>query len=215
MIVVEKLSVGRDSFSLDGVDLRVEQGEYGVLMGKTGCGKTTLLEAICGLIPTRGGRVELDGVDSTRLRPAERGIGYVPQDAALFDTLTVGGNLAFALKVRKWARGEATARVHEIAEMLGLEPLLGRSVTGLSGGEIQRVALGRALSFRPRILCLDEPLSALDHEAREEMCDLLESIKNKTRVTTLHVTHSRNEAARLADRLFQFSGGEVREVQSP
>src|SRR5687767_9547183 len=131
-------------------------------MGKTGCGKTTLLEAVAGLRQPAAGRVILGGLDVTDRPPGERGLGYVPQDAALFRTMTVYGHLAFALNLRGWARAAVEARVRELADWLEITPLLQRRPAGLSGGEAQRVALGRALSFRPKYLLLDEPLSSLD-----------------------------------------------------
>ncbi len=213
MIGIEKLSLQAGSFALSGVSFTIGTGEYGVLMGKTGCGKTTVLEAICGLRSADGGRIMLMERDVTRSKAAERGIGYVPQDGVLFPTMTVRDHLAFALEIRKWARPAIDERVAELADLLGLEGLLHRKPQGLSGGESQRVALGRALACRPPILCLDEPLSALDHDTRLEMCELLREVKQRTGVTTIHVTHDQNEAARLADRLYVLEDGVVRAVE--
>ena len=209
MIQLENISVRAGSFTLTGVRLEIPTGQYAVLMGKTGCGKSTLLETLCGLRQVLRGSVRLMGRDVTRLKPAERGIGYVPQDGALFSTMTVHEHLAFALRIRKWERQAVERRVEELAELLGLERLLSRKPQGLSGGEIQRVALGRALAARPVILCLDEPLSALDEETREEVCGLLQSVQHHTGVTTLHVTHNVSEAQRLADRLFRLQDGRI------
>jgi ABC-type sugar transport system ATPase subunit len=181
-------------------------------MGKTGSGKSTLLEAIAGLKPVEGGAVELTGRDVTRLRPADRGVGYVPQDLALFPTLTVREHLAFALVVRRWDRTAIDRRVAELSDLLGLGSLLDRGPQGLSGGESQRVALGRALSFRPRVLLLDEPLSALDEETREEAYDLLRTVHRETGVTALHVTHSLTEAKKLGDCILRLKDGRVGEV---
>jgi ABC-type sugar transport system ATPase subunit len=211
VIAVEGLSVRAGAFAVEGVSFAVGSGEYAVLMGRTGCGKTTLLEAICGLKPVRGGRVRLLGRDVTDLPPADRGVGYVPQDLALFPTMTVREHLGFALEVRRWDRAEAARRVDELTGMLGLGHLLDRRPQGLSGGEAQRVALGRALAFRPGVLLLDEPLSALDEDTRAGMYGLLRSVQRQTGVTALHVTHSRAEARALADRLFVFDKGVLRE----
>lgn len=211
MIAVEGLSVRAGAFALEGLSFAVATGEYAVLMGWTGCGKTTLLEAICGLKPVRAGRVRLLGRDVTNLPPAERGVGYVPQDLALFPTMTVRDHLGFALEVRRWEPGAAARRIAELTELLGLGRLLERRPPGLSGGEAQRVALGRALAFRPAVLLLDEPLSALDEDTRAGMYGMLRSVQRQTGVTTLHVTHSRAEARALADRLFVFDKGELRE----
>ena len=215
MITVEGLVVTAGDFRLQEIALEIPTSAYGVLMGRTGCGKTTLLEAICGLKRVDAGRILLHGRDITRLRPAERGIGYVPQDCALFETITIYEHLAFALRLRRWKRARIQGRVQELAQLLGITHLLQRRPHGLSGGETQRVALGRALSFHPRVLCLDEPLSALDHDTRLEMCGLLESLKQRLGVTVLHVTHNRAEAARLADRLFVFSEGRIERACIP
>jgi molybdate/tungstate transport system ATP-binding protein len=209
MIRLENLTVRVASFCLSGIDLEIPSGSYAVLMGRTGSGKTTVLEAICGLKPVAEGVIRLDGREVQHLKPAARGIGYVPQDRALFQTLTVRENLAFALRVRRWDRAASEARVEELARLLGLGLLLDRKPYGLSGGESQRVALGRALAARPGILCLDEPLSALDDETREEMYALLESVQRYAGVTILHVTHHRGEADRLADRVFHLQNGRV------
>src|SRR5437764_13653633 len=215
MIAVENLAVRAGSFLLEGVSFALAAGQYGVLMGRTGSGKTTLLEAVCGLKPVLGGRVTLVDRDVTRLRPAERGVGYVPQDRALFPTMTVWDHLAFALEIRKWPAEAVAERVGELADLLGLARLLDRKPHGLSGGEAQRVALGRALSARPQVLLLDEPLSALDDETREEMCALLVSVRRHAGVTTLHITHNASEAGRLADRLFRLRDGRIEEAAPP
>ena len=213
MICLEKVSLQAGAFQLRDVSFEVGRGEYAVLMGRTGSGKTTVLEAICGLRPVTRGTICLMGLDVTRLGPGARGIGYVPQDRALFQTMTVREHLAFALIIRKWTRADIEARVTELARLLGLSGLLERKPAGLSGGESQRVALGRGLSFRPRILCLDEPLSALDDETREEMYALLQTVRERTGVTTLHVTHHLGEARCLADRILRLQEGRVTGVR--
>jgi ABC-type sugar transport system ATPase subunit len=212
MIVLEDVTVRAGTFSLSGISLEVPTGRYGVLMGRTACGKTTLLETICGLKPVRAGRILLHGRDATHLRAAERGIGYVPQDGALFSTMTVRRHLAFALEIRKMPPGSISARVAELAALLGIESILERKPQGLSGGEQQRVALGRALAAQPKILCLDEPLGCLDEETHQEMCELLKRVSRQVAVTVLHVTHGMNEAQRLADCLFRLEHGAVTQV---
>jgi molybdate/tungstate transport system ATP-binding protein len=211
MIAVVNLTVRAGAFALEDLSFAVGGGKYAVLMGKTGSGKTTLLEALCGLKPAAAGSVVLGDVDVTRRKPADRGIGYVPQDLALFPHLTVHDHLAFALTVRGWQHLDIGRRVGELAELLGLTHLLARYPPKLSGGEAQRVALGRALAFHPRILLLDEPLSALDDDTRADMHSLLRSVQRLTRVTTLHVTHSLTEAKALADHLFVLRDGAVTE----
>jgi ABC-type sugar transport system ATPase subunit len=209
MIAVEHLSLRVGAFALTDVGFTVPSGQYAVLMGRTGSGKTTLLEAICGLKPVATGAIRLNDRDVTRLKPAERGIGYVPQDAALFSTMTVREHLAFPLMIRKWSQTEIAPRVAELADLLGLTNLVDRRPLGLSGGEAQRVALGRALAFRPSILCLDEPLSALDEETKGDMYRLLLSVQQHERVTALHVTHSHEDADRLADVILRIENGKV------
>jgi len=209
MIELRHLTIVSGSFALRDVSLSLQPGEYVALMGRTGQGKTTILEAIAGLREVTSGEILIDGTNITRLAPAQRGVGYVPQDLALFPTMTVRQNLGFALRVRGMARDEITARVNDVADWLGIAKLLDRRVTMLSGGEAQRTALGRALSFKPRVLLLDEPFSALDDDTRQEMHALMGSVRQHTGVTVLHVTHNRSEAAALADRVIQLEAGAV------
>ncbi|PAY20521.1 ABC transporter ATP-binding protein [Rhodopirellula sp. SM50] len=211
MIELDDVSIHAGEFSLSGISMQVPRGHYAVLMGRTGRGKTTILESICGLRKITSGRILIDGVDVTTWLPGDRQIGYVPQDLALFPTLTVAQHLAFALRLRKRPQSEIDERISQLAEVLGIMRLLGRKVDALSGGESQRVALGRALSFRPAVLLLDEPLSALDESTRAEMHELLKRVKKTTGVTTLHVTHSNEEAEVLADQRFELNDGVVTE----
>tara|TARA_R110002073_G_scaffold9878_2_gene48973 strand:- start:93 stop:737 length:645 start_codon:yes stop_codon:yes gene_type:complete len=204
------VSIRAGDFVLSDLSFTLASGEYAVLMGRTGSGKTTILEAICGLRAVMQGSIRLDGVDITGWSPGDRQVGYVPQDQVLFPTFTVGEHLAFALRLRKRSAAEIARRTTELAELLGIGLLVDRTIGGLSGGERQRVALGRALSFQPSILLLDEPLSALDEETRSEMSDLLQQVKATTGVTTLHVTHNREEAAALADRHLTLTKGKLR-----
>lgn len=209
MVAVEDVSVRQGGFALDGIGFSIAAGAYAVLTGRTGSGKTTLLEVIAGLRRPARGRVRLRGRDVTRLPPAARNVGYVPQDGALFRTMTVHENIGFALAVRGTARAAIDARVNELAGWLGLTNILPRRAVGLSGGEAQRVALGRALAFRPDVLLLDEPLSAVDEGTRNELLTLLESLRQSREVTVLHVTHSRAEADRLADVRLELDAGRV------
>lgn len=212
MISVENLTLTLGAFALRDVSFAVPAGRYAVLMGRTGSGKTSLLEAIAGLRPLQAGRIVLAERDVTQFTPAARGVGYVPQDAALFRSMTVRRHLAFALAIRGTRDDHIEQRVQELADWLGLAHLLDRYPAGLSGGESQRVALGRALSFRPAILLLDEPLSALDEETREQLVTLLKNLRDRREMTVLHVTHSRHEAEQLGDLLLRIEDGAVRTV---
>lgn len=209
MIHVDNITVRAGGFALENISLTVPEGGYGALMGRTGTGKTTLLEAMIGLKPVEAGSIVLAGCDVTFEPPAARGIGYVPQDGALFTTMTVSEHLSFALDIRRVSKQEITTRVEEMAELLGITHLLMRRPFGLSGGERQRVALGRALSFSPEILLLDEPLSAVDEETRSEMYDLLRRVQAESGVTALHITHNPTEAHDLADTVFILDNGRI------
>ncbi|MCC6354756.1 MAG: ABC transporter ATP-binding protein [Verrucomicrobiae bacterium] len=212
MIQIEQLHARAGQFAIRDVNLAVPQGCYAVLMGRTGSGKTTLLESICGLRQIVSGRIRIGDRDVSDLKPGERGIGLVPQDVALFPTMTVRQHLAFALEIRRRPPDAIADRVEELASLLGIAHLLDRYTAGLSGGESQRVALGRALSFRPGVLLLDEPLSALDEATRDEMHALLRDVQRTTGVTTLHITHNRSEGRALAQKLFVAEANTVREA---
>ena len=212
MISVKNLSLAVGEFTLENVSFEIPTKAYCALMGKTGCGKTTVLEAICGLRKVSSGSISLMSREVTGLPPAARGIGFVPQDGALFSTMTVEENLGFSLAVRGRPKEVVVERVGQLADLLGISSLLGRRIQGLSGGEKQRVALGRALAFEPGILCLDEPLSALDDDTKEGLIDLLGKVREETGVTTLHITHSLREARSLCDMLLVMEENGVREL---
>ncbi len=207
MISIRQLKLIQGEFCLDQFDFDVEPGSYCVLMGRSGCGKTSLLEAIAGLRPIQSGSIHLGNRDVTHLKPAERGVGYVPQDRALFPTLKIRDQLAFSLVIRRLTSAQISERVNELARLLDIEPLLDRMPQGLSGGEAQRVALGRALACHPAVLLLDEPLSALDEELHDEMCTLLKQVHEQSKVTVLHITHSLQEAQRLGDVHYRLEKG--------
>jgi molybdate/tungstate transport system ATP-binding protein len=206
MIAVEKLGLKQGEFSLCDLNFEIPVGKYGVLVGKSGCGKTTLLEAVCGLRPINSGRILLGGQDVTSCKPGEREVGYVPQDGALFPHLSVAKQLAFSLVLRKTEPSQISRRVEELADRLCISHLLNRMPDALSGGECQRVALGRALSIRPKFLCLDEPLSALDEETYDEIFELLLQTVKGTGVTVLQITHNKREVDNLADLVFRMNG---------
>lgn len=202
MLILENVTVKVGSFVLPEFSLEIAKGECVALMGPSGCGKTTLMETVCGLRRgLTGGQIFLDGLDVSELPPGARGIGLVPQDIALFPTLTVREQLEFGPKLHGWNAKEIRERAEGLAADLGLEKLMGRVPLGLSGGEARRVALGRALALKPRLLCLDEALSGLDEERHEEVLQVIRKMIESEGVTALHVTHSRKEAEAISDRV--------------
>lgn len=209
MIRFENISWSAGTFALSGVSFTVPQGSYAVLMGRSGSGKTSLLELLCGLRFPSSGAIWIGDREITNLTPGERGIGYVPQDGALFPTMTVRENIGFALRIRGESGPGSRAAVESLAERLGIAGVLDRKPQHLSGGERQRVALARALAATPTVLVLDEPLSALDEELREDLARLLKEIQRDLKLTTLHVTHHRQEAAQLADHVLRLEHGSV------
>ncbi len=197
------------------VSLDVDPGEYFIIVGPTGSGKTVLLETIAGLHPPAEGEISVDGRDITRLPPEKRGLGVVFQDQVLFPHLSVRENVAFGLKSTGRRGRDISPAVDEMARLMNIDHLLPRKPAGLSGGERQRVALARALVTRPRVLLLDEPLSALDPEARERMQRELALIHRRLKVTTIHVTHDFEEALSLGDRVAVLNQGQVAQVGTP
>ncbi|MFK7768992.1 MAG: ABC transporter ATP-binding protein [Mariniblastus sp.] len=197
MIQLENVTLSQGNFCLRDIDLVIPTGEYCVLMGPTGCGKTTILESVCGLRQIVSGKVLIDGHDVSTLPPAARQVGYVPQNGSLFPAMKVGEQIGFPLEVRKTTAAKVKDRVNELADLLGIEPLLERYPAKLSGGERQRVALARAMSFHPKLLCLDEPLSAVDEAMRENLTMLLKRIHEQENTTVIHVTHNNSEAKKL------------------
>ena len=192
-----------------GVELVIEAGEFVVLLGPSGCGKTTTLRMIAGLEEPSAGRVRIGDEDVTELRPRERDIGFVFQFFALYPHLTVRENLAFPLECSGVRRDERRRRVGEAAERLGLGALLEHLPRQLSGGDQQRVALGRALVRRPAVWLMDEPLGMLDSGLRLELCEFLRAQQLEHGVTTVYVTHDQEEAMRLADRIVVMSAGTI------
>jgi ABC-type sugar transport system ATPase subunit len=197
-------------FALRHVSFEVPAGKYAVLMGRTGSGKTSLVEIICGLRIPQAGRVLIGGKDVTRVPPGKRGLALVPQDGALFPSMTVERQIGFALRLRNAPEKEIRDVVRELAGEMGIGHLLERKPQGLSGGEKQRVALARALAARPAVLLLDEPLAAVDEDTQTDLIQLLRRTQRQHGITTLHVTHSRREAAGLADLRLRLTDDEVR-----
>lgn len=224
MIRLDGVVAGAGGFRLGPLDLQVARGEYFVLLGPSGAGKTLLLEIIAGLRRPVGGRVLLADEDADGVPPEHRGVGFVYQDSLLFPNLDVAGNIAFGLgpgSVSEWARRGlrrppvADDRIAAAAGLVGAERLLDRPCDGLSGGEQQRVALARALVSEPRLLLLDEPLANLDQTTRESLQSMLRRIHQRFPTTVLHVTHDLQEATVLADRCAVLGEGRLRQTGLP
>jgi putative spermidine/putrescine transport system ATP-binding protein len=200
---------------LDGVSLGAAGGEFIALLGSSGCGKTTLLRAICGFVTVTSGAIWVGGRDITHLPPDKRNIAMVFQSYALWPHMTVAQNMAYGLKLRRVSRAEIAERIAALLAMLRLEGLGERKVTALSGGQRQRVALGRALAINPQILLLDEPLSNLDARIREEVRHEIKTLQQDLGITTVHVTHDRQEAMVMADRIAILDAGHIAQIGTP
>jgi len=194
------------------IDAEIEQGEFVTLLGPSGCGKSTLLRCIAGLTEVNGGKILLDGDDLVPLSPQKRGIGMVFQSYALFPNMTAAQNVVFGLRMQKVGKEESAARVQEALTMVELGDFAGRYPHQLSGGQCQRVALARSLVTRPRLLLLDEPLSALDARIRKHLREQIRSIQQELGLTTIFVTHDQEEALVMSDRIFLMNAGRI--VQS-
>jgi putative spermidine/putrescine transport system ATP-binding protein len=197
------------------VSLAVAPGEFVALLGASGCGKTTLLRAVSGFVPVLAGRIGVGGEDITHRPPDKRGMAMVFQSYALWPHMSTARNIGYGLRLRGIPRDQIAARVETILTMLKLEGLGHRMVTQLSGGQRQRVALGRALAIEPRILLLDEPLSNLDARIRQEVRHEIKAIQRKLEITSIHVTHDREEAMVMADRIVILDAGRIAQLGSP
>jgi molybdopterin-binding protein len=215
MIQVRNINKNFGDFFLKDVSLDIMDGEYMVILGPTGAGKTILLETIAGIYRPDSGSVYLNGTDITALPPRMRNVGMVYQDYMLFPHLRVGDNISFGLKARKVRDQDRKQKVTGLADLLGISHLLDRYPATLSGGEKQRAAIARALILEPEVLLLDEPLSALDDETRDRLQDELRRIHSVTGTTMLHVTHSFNEAFLLGSRMAVMNRGEIIQVGEP
>ncbi len=215
MIRIERLSKRWPGFALRGIDLTIGEGEYFVLLGPTGSGKTLLLECVAGHHRLDAGRVRLCGRDVTDLPPERRGVGFLYQDCWLFPHLTVAENIRFGLRFSGASASEQAERVRELAGWLGITHLLPRSPVNLSGGERRKAALARALAPRPKVMLLDEPLGTLDRRTRFEVAEEIRSLHERTRMTTLHVTHDQEIARLLADRIGVIRDGAVVQTGRP
>ena len=215
-ITIEEVSKAYGSKrALDGLTLDVHSGEMIAILGSSGCGKTTLLRCLAGLVTPDSGTIRFGGEDVTRLPPQERPIGMVFQNYALFPNMTVAENIGFPLKVRGRPAREISSRVEELLDLVGLTALAARHPNELSGGQQQRTALARALSPAPQVLLLDEPLSALDAVVRDNLRDELRRIQQKVKTTALLVTHDQAEALAVADRVVVMQEGRIEQLATP
>ncbi|MGD9143081.1 MAG: ABC transporter ATP-binding protein [Dehalococcoidia bacterium] len=212
MIKLENLTVKLSDFTLRDINLEINGGEYFIIVGPTGAGKTILLESIAGLYRLTDGSILFGGQDITRLEPEKRHISIVYQDYSLFPHLRVRDNILFGLRLAKKTRGETDEALGWIADLLGITDLLPRRPETLSGGERQKVALARALVIKPEVLLLDEPLSALDPETRETVRQELVKTHRTLGITTVHVTHDFEEAMSLGKRVAVLGEGELKQV---
>jgi putative spermidine/putrescine transport system ATP-binding protein len=215
-VVVERVTKRfGPTVALDAVSLEVSQGEMVALLGPSGCGKTTLLRAIAGLGKPDEGRVLLDGVDVTWVPVRQRNVGLVFQSYALFPNMTVRGNIAFPLDIRRVRPAEIARRVDELLELLQLTDQAARYPNQLSGGQQQRAALGRAIAPNPAVLLLDEPLSALDALVRVTLREEIRRVQQQLGISALYVTHDQSEAMAIADRVAVMRAGRIEQIDEP
>ncbi|OBT20706.1 sugar ABC transporter ATP-binding protein [Vibrio tasmaniensis] len=212
---IRKTYRNADNETLKGIDISIDSGEFLILVGPSGCGKSTLMNTIAGLENISSGEIVIDGVDVAQVEPKDRDIAMVFQSYALYPNMTVRGNIAFGLKIRKMPQQDIDAEVNRVAEMLQIEQLLDRKPSQLSGGQRQRVAMGRALARRPKLYLFDEPLSNLDAKLRVEMRHQIKRLHQKLNTTIVYVTHDQIEAMTLADRIAVMKDGELQQLGTP
>ncbi|GHC62379.1 ABC transporter ATP-binding protein [Neogemmobacter tilapiae] len=201
--------------ALDNVSVGIRRGEFFTLLGPSGCGKTTLLRLIAGFEAPTSGQILLDGADITALPPNRRPVNTVFQSYALFPHLTVAQNVAFGMEMQGRPKAEVAQRTERMLALVRLDALAARKIGQLSGGQQQRVALARALAPEPRVLLLDEPLSALDLKLRREMQGELKRLQQETGITFIFVTHDQEEALTMSDRIAVMQSGRVQQVGAP
>jgi len=215
MLEIKDLRVQLGTFSLKDINLDVKDEEYFVLLGPTGSGKTILLESIAGLTPVHSGQVWINGRNVTDLNLENRNIGFAYQDYALYRHLSVRDNISFGLMWKNKKQKEIKKAVDQVIELLGIQSLMDKRSWSLSGGESQKIALARAIAIRPDLLVLDEPLSAVDSETKEEYEQDLKELHDRLKLTTIHVTHSFEEAVALGHRIAVILDGRILQVGVP
>jgi len=211
MLQIESLEYSVGEFNLGPLSFELEKGGYLAISGPSGSGKSLLMELVAGLRKVKSGKIIIDSVNHTFTPPRERPVGLLFQDYALFPHLSVYDNIAFPLRILKKEHRQIESRVNDLAEFFSIETLKHRDVGTLSGGERQRVALARAIAYEPSVLILDEPLSALDEELREDARETLKGLKD-SRQTIIHVTHNRNEVEGLASKSIVLSQGFIKSL---
>jgi putative spermidine/putrescine transport system ATP-binding protein len=204
-----------DVVALAGIDLEIGTGEFVSLLGPSGCGKTTALRLVAGFDRPTSGRVHIAGADITDMPPNKRDIGMVFQAYSLFPNMTAQRNVEFGLRIRKQSGADRSRRALELLELVGLGQAAGRYPHQLSGGMQQRVALARALAIEPRLLLLDEPLSALDAKVRVQLREEIRRIQLELGITTIYVTHDQEEALSISDRVAVMYGGKIEQIGAP
>lgn len=215
-IRIQRLSAGYGQTPvISGLDLSIRKGEFVALLGSSGCGKTTLLRSVAGFVSPLSGSISVSGRDVTHLPPDKRGMALVFQSYALWPHMTVAQNIGYGLKLKGKSRAEIASRVAELEDLLGLSGLGRRKPAALSGGQRQRVALGRALAIDPEILLLDEPLSNLDARIRLKVRHDLRALQQQLGITAVHVTHDREEAMVMADRIVIMNAGNIAQLGTP
>ena len=205
----------QDTNVLSGIDMHIEDGEFVTLLGPSGCGKSTILRILSGLTDATDGTVMIDGKDMKKIPPKNRKVGMVFQSYALFPNMTVYENVAFGLKMNKKQANEVTKQVEEMLELVGLQEKKEAYPHELSGGQQQRVALARSLVVRPKVLLLDEPLSALDAQIRKHLQVELRTIQRELNMTMILVTHDQEEAMNVSDRIFVMNNGQIAQEGTP